>query len=416
MQWLYNISIQFVYFLLKIIAFFNEKIKLFIEGRKESFKKLSVISKCDKVFWIHAASLGEFEQGRPVLELLTQYYPNHKIVLTFFSPSGYQITKNYPYATVVCYLPFDTKKNMKRFVNLINPEIALLIKYEFWPNLLQQLQQNKVKTVLVSGIFRKNQIFFKSYGGFMRKKLKVFDYFFVQNQVSKKLLNTINFNNASVSGDTRFDRVFKIVQQSKCISFIETFINNSYTVVAGSTWKEDEALFINYINKYADAEQKFIIVPHLVNIGNIANLKEALSKKTLLFSETEKLNLKLTLPDYQVLIIDTVGILTKIYAYATVAYVGGGLRTGLHNILEPAAYGVPLVFGGRKYSKFKEATDLLKQKGAFSIVSNTDFNHTFTLLKNNENLRGKMGKINKQYIKNNLGASQKIIEYIKNSI
>ena len=412
MKFIYNLSIHFVYFLLKIIAFFNKKIHLFIEGRKESFNKLSILTEKDKVIWFHTASLGEFEQGRPILEALKIQYPNHKIVVTFFSPSGYEIRKKYTQAAIVCYLPFDTQKNMKRFVKILHPEIAIIVKYEFWPNLLDQLKQQKINTILVSGIFRENQLFFKKYGGFMRKKLTAFNHFFVQNKTSKALLNSANFTNVTVSGDTRFDRVYTILQQDNSLDFIKDFTNNTYTVIAGSTWKEDEELLVHYINEHASENEKFIIAPHTIHPEKIKELKASIAKKTVLYSEKNKLSLH----DFQVFIVYTIGILTKIYSYADVAYVGGGLATGLHNILEPATFGVPVIFGGNKYQKFKEACDLLQKGGASIVTDKKDLSDTLTTLKNNKVLRLSMGETNIQYIKHNIGATHKILDYIKDNL
>ncbi len=408
MIFLYNIIIHISYFFLKIIAFFNPKIKLFINGRKETFKKLNVITSTDKVFWIHAASLGEFEQARPIIERLKKEYTTHKIVVSFFSPSGYEIRKNYELADVVCYLPFDTKKKIKRFIHQIHPDIVIIIKYEFWPNLLNELKKANIKTVLVSAIFREDQLFFKSYGKWMRGFLNTFTHFFVQNTTSKNLLNSINFKNNTLSGDTRFDRVYEILKQNNTLDFVNEFKDNNYTVVAGSTWKEDEDLLVNYINTQISNKEKIIIAPHNINTIKIKELRNAILKKTILYSERNRVNLK----EYQVLIIDTIGILTKIYSYANAAYVGGGLATGLHNILEPATYGIPIVFGTNKHEKFKEAVDLINLGGSKGILNQEEFSGIFTDLKNNLELRINMGKINKNYVKNNIGATELVLNYV----
>lgn len=409
MSLLYNLLISIASILLPIVALFNKKIKLFVSGRKETFSKLASIKKEDNVVWIHAASLGEFEQARPIIEKLKVIYPTYKIVVTFFSPSGYEIRKNYTLADAVCYLPLDTKSHMKKFIKQVHPNLAIIVKYEFWPNLLQELQNNNTQTILVSGIFRKKQSFFKSYGNFMRNKLKAFDHFFVQNKESKELLNAINFSNVTISGDTRFDRVYEILQQDNSIDFIEEFKNNSYTLVAGSTWKEDEELIVNYINNHASDNEKFIIAPHNIKPNQIKELRTSILKKTILFSEKDNVNLK----EFQVFIIDTIGLLTKIYSYADIAYVGGGLATGLHNILEPATYGVPVVFGGNKYQKFKEATDLLSQGSATIVTNKKELSTTFVSVKNNDSLRAKMGSDNQSYIKSNVGATQTVLDYVK---
>ncbi|CAM1359694.1 3-deoxy-D-manno-octulosonic acid transferase [Tenacibaculum soleae] len=412
MKFLYNLLLFKATLSLPIIALFNKKIKLFYNGRKETFNKLSTINKTDKVIWFHAASLGEFEQGRPIIEKLKQQYKQHKIVVTFFSPSGYEIRKNYPLADVICYLPLDTKSNVKKFINQVHPEIAIIIKYEFWPNLLSELKKQQIKTILISGIFRKKQSFFKWYGNFMRNKLHAFDYFFVQNKNSKKLLSSININNATIAGDTRFDRVYDILQQNNELDFIAAFKNNNYTVVAGSTWKEDENFLVNYINNHASGNEKFIIAPHNINPKQIKELQQSITKKTILYSDKEATDLS----KYQVFIIDTIGLLTKIYSYADVAYVGGGLKTGLHNILEPATFGVPIIFGGNKYKKFQEAIDLLALGGVTIVTKNDEISSIFTTLKTNDDLRVKQGNINQQYITDNLGATKKIMDYLKKTL
>ncbi|TCI94203.1 3-deoxy-D-manno-octulosonic acid transferase [Tenacibaculum sp. M341] len=412
MIFIYNCVLHIAYFFLKIIAIFNPKIKLFVEGRKETFDKLKSINPTDSVFWIHAASLGEFEQARPIIERLKKQYPSYKIVVTFFSPSGYEIRKNYNLADTVCYLPFDTKKKVQQFIKHVHPKIAIIVKYEFWPNLLNELQRTNTKTILVSGIFRKDQLFFKKHGKWMRNFLTSFHHFFVQNTSSKELLENIDLRNTTVSGDTRFDRVFEILQQDNYIDFVEEFKDGNYTLVAGSTWSEDEELLVNYINDKATDSEKFIIAPHNINSVKIEELRNKILKKSILYSERNNVNLK----EYQVLIIDTIGLLTKIYSYANTAYVGGGLATGLHNILEPATYGVPVIFGGNKHTKFKEAIDLLDLGGSKAILNQEEFSSIFFELKKNLELRITMGEINKNYVKNNIGATDIVINYINQII
>lgn len=412
MKLLYNLLLFKASFVLPILALFSKKINLFVKGRKETLAKLSSLKKTDKTIWFHAASLGEFEQARPIIEKLkSDYKETYKIVVTFFSPSGYEIRKNYNLADVVCYLPLDRKSKVKKFVEIVNPTLAIFVKYEFWPNLLNELKEKETLTILVSGIFRKNQIFFKWYGGFMRKSLNAFHHFFVQDNSSKKLLQQLNFNNVTIAGDTRFDRVSKILEQDNSLDFIDEFKNNQYTIVAGSTWQEDEKLLVNYINNEASENEKFIIAPHNINQKNIYTLKKSILKKTVLFSEKTDKNLA----EYQVFIIDTIGILTKIYSYADITYVGGGLKTGLHNILEPATFGVPIVIGN-KYSKFKEAVDLVDLKGCISISNQKEFSAIFTKLKSEENYRKQKGNINKEYIQDNLGTTQLIMNYLKTQL
>ena len=407
MNFLYNILIFKASILLRFVALFNQKIKLFVTGRKETFHKLSILKKTDNVIWIHTASLGEFEQARSIIEKLKKQYKNYKTVVSFFSPSGYEIRKNYTLTDVVCYLPLDSKKNARKFIERVHPRIAIFVKYEFWPNLLNALNEKEIPTILVAGILRKNQLFFKWYGDFMRKSLQAFHHFFVQDKNSKELLQSIHFNNVTISGDTRFDRVFEILQQDNSLHFIDEFKNKQYTIVAGSTWKEDEKLLVNYINQSA-ADEKFIIAPHTIKQETIVALQKSINKKTVLFSAKADKNLQ----EYQVFIIDAIGILTKIYSVADAVYVGGGLKTGLHNILEPATFGVPVVIGNQ-FTKFKEAIDLVNLKGCISIANQKEFSSIFTRLKSDEEFRTSTGKINQKYIQNNVGATEIIMNYLE---
>lgn len=410
MQFLYNFLVFTTSLLLPIITLFNKKIKLFVDGRKETFSKIEAL-KGEDVIWFHTASLGEFEQARPLIEELKKTYHEYKILVTFFSPSGYEVRKNYNLADVICYLPLDSRSNAKKFLDIVNPKFVMFIKYEFWPNLLNELKLKEIPTILVSGILREKQLFFKSYGGFMRKSLQAFHHFFVQDENSKKLLNSINFENVSIGGDTRFDRVSKILEQDNSLDFIDEFKNNQYTIVAGSTWQDDEELLVNYINNNASEDEKFIIAPHNIRQEAILELQKSIHKKTVLFSGKFDKNLK----EYQVFIIDTIGILTKIYAAADLGYVGGGLKTGLHNILEPATFGIPVVIGN-KYEKFKEAVDLVKIGGCISIKNQEEFTANFISFKKDENFRKLTGVINKRYIKDHLGATKLVMNYLKDKM
>ena len=410
MYFIYNILILIVAFSLKIVAFLNKKINLFVEGRSLTFSKLTAaISKEDMVIWMHCASLGEFEQGRPIIEKLKVQYPTYKLVITFFSPSGYEIRKNYEVADVVCYLPLDSKKNAKQFLTVVHPSFAIFVKYEFWPNLLKELQNKQIKTILVSGIFRKDQVFFKWYGGWMRKSLTAFSHFFVQDKNSKELLESIHFQNITLSGDTRFDRVFEITKQNNTLDFIAEFKSNSYTLVAGSTWKEDEDLLVEYINNKASENEKFIIAPHNIKAKEIEELKNSIAKKTVLFSEKENKNLK----DFQVFIIDTVGILTKIYNYANIAYVGGGYtKSGIHNVLEPATFGVPIVIGPN-YQKFNEAIELVRNRACFVVDNSQKLSVLLDEFYQDKQKRDLAGSNALNYVINNTGATSKILNFIK---
>ncbi|WP_333810443.1 3-deoxy-D-manno-octulosonic acid transferase [Flavobacterium sp.] len=413
MLFLYNLVVIFASQLLKLVALFSPKMKLFIDGRKSVFQALaSKIQSSDKTIWFHAASLGEYEQGLPVIEAIKQQFPSHKIVVSFFSPSGYEVRKNNTVADVTVYLPLDTISNAKQFIELVHPEMAFFIKYEYWPNYLNELKKQQIKTYLISGILRENQAFFKWYGGFYRNALKTFDYFFVQNESSKKLLQSIGFNNVKVSGDTRFDRVVSILERDNSLDFIEQFKDNTTTIVIGSSWPKDESLLVNYINQSSD-DVKFIIAPHNIKSEQIQELKNAVSKKTILFSDVEK-RLIASLQENNVFIIDTIGILTKIYSYADIAYVGGGFgNPGVHNILEPATFGVPVVIGPN-YSHFAEATALVNMEGCISIQNQTQLNEAFDLLLHNEDERLEKGHICSTFVQMNKGATQTIMNYIIN--
>lgn len=403
----YNLLVHLAGFLLKIVALFSPKIKLFVEGRKTVFATLfSKISATDKTIWFHAASLGEYEQGLPVMEKIKEKFPNHKIIVTFFSPSGYEVRKNNTIADVTVYLPLDTKSNAQQFLKLTHPEMAFFIKYEYWPNYLNELQKQNVKTYLISGIFREKQVFFKWYGGFYRNALKSFHYFFVQNESSKKLLQSIGFNHVKVSGDTRFDRVVAILERNNSLDFIEQFKNDTTTIVIGSSWPKDEELLIQYINQSQGV--KFIIAPHNIKAEQIQQLKQSITKKTVLFSEKENQNLA----EFDVFIIDTIGILTKIYSYADIAYVGGGFgNPGVHNLLEPATFGVPIVIGPN-YTHFAEATALVNLNGCLSITNQSELKQAFDVLLQNEDERLEKGHICATFVQMNKGATDLILNHI----
>ena len=415
MLFLYNIITLLANQLLKLVALFSPKMKLFMVGRKSVFQTLAdKIKPSDKTIWFHAASLGEYEQGLPVIEAIKQQFPSHKIVVTFFSPSGYEVRKNNTVADVTVYLPLDTISNAKQFISLVHPEMAFFIKYEYWPNYLNELKKQQIKTYLISGILRENQAFFKWYGGFYRNALKTFDYFFVQNESSKTLLQSIGFNNVKVSGDTRFDRVVSILERDNSLDFIEQFKDNTTTIVIGSSWPKDENLLVNYINQSSD-NVKFIIAPHNIKSEQISNLKNQIQKKTILYSEKDEMLKQVQhdkIEDFQVFIIDTIGILTKIYSYADIAYVGGGFgNPGVHNILEPATFGVPVVIGPN-YSHFAEATALVNMEGCISIQNQTQLNEAFNLLLQNEDERLEKGHICSTFVQMNKGATQTIMNHI----
>ncbi len=397
-------------FFLKITALFSPKMKLFVDGRKVVFPVLEQkIKPTDKTIWFHAASLGEYEQGLPVIEKIKEQFPLHKIVVTFFSPSGYEVRKNNTVADVTVYLPLDTKKNAQQFLKLIHPDLVFFIKYEYWPNYLFELKKSNTKTYLISGILRKNQLFFKWYGGFYREALDAFTYFFVQNETSKKLLLQLGKTNVAVSGDTRFDRVGSILEKDNSLDFISDFKDNTLTIVVGSSWPKDEDLLVNFINSNT-FNIKFIIAPHNIKEEQIRNLKNSITKKTVLFSEKQGKQLA----DFDVFIIDTIGILTKIYSYADIAYVGGGFgNPGVHNVLEPATFGVPIIIGPN-YSHFAEATALVNMDACVSVTNQKELNEALENLIRNDDIRNEKGHMCSTFVKMNKGATAIILKNILN--
>ena len=406
MRFIYTIIVSIAGVLLQLIALFVPKIKLFVTGRQDVFLTLKTkINPNDKTIWFHAASLGEYEQGLPVIEKIKVKYPDHKIIVSFFSPSGYEVRKNNTVADATVYLPLDTIKNAKKFIQLAHPDLVFFIKYEFWPNYLNELKKQHIPTYLISGIFREKQAFFKWYGGFYKKALETFTYFFVQNEISIQLLHQLWKQNAIISGDTRFDRVASILEKDNSLDFIAAFKNGKTTIVAGSSWPKDEELLLNFINS-STADCKFIIAPHNIKLEQIQLLKNNCTKKVLLFSEKENKNSA----DYEVFIIDTIGILTKIYSYADIAYVGGGFgHPGVHNILEPATFGIPIVIGPN-YSHFAEATDLVNLKGCISIKNQEELNFNFQNLIEDKKTRRERGTICANFVQKNKGATHQIIK------
>ncbi len=404
---LYIIGIRLYIFLIRIFSLFNPKAKLFINGRKNTYTQIAQkINPNEKQIWFHFASLGEFEQGRPVLEKLKSLYPAKKIVVTFFSPSGYEIRKNYALADVF-YLPIDTAANAKRFIASINPEMAIFTKYEFWHFYFKELKDRHIPLYVISGIFRENQAFFKWYGGFYRNILKSVTYFFVQNKESENLLKSIGLNNVTINGDTRFDRVYENAQSPKQLSLIESFIGNSPTLICGSTWPEDEKILSALPEKYPN--WKFIIAPHEIHESHIESIEKQFSINSLRFSvfssSDQTLNAK-----HQTLIIDNIGMLSSLYQYGKVAYIGGGFGTGIHNTLEAAAFGLPVIFGP-KYDKFQEAKDLIAIGAAESISSVEELIRAFEGFIENKNAADQA----KRYVVDKKGATDQTISMITKS-
>lgn len=410
MYLLYDIVTEIVTFILKPISFFNAKIALGVNGRKNTFKKIeAAIQPTDKTMWFHCSSLGEYEQGLPVFKEAKKIFPDHKVVLTFFSPSGYEIRKNAEIADVVAYLPFDKKRYAKRFIKAVHPSLTIYVKYEIWPNMLNALKKTKSHSILISALFRTDQSLFKWYSTPGKLALYTFDHIFTQNESSKEILKDIlNYTNVTSAGDTRFDRVSNQLKIDNTLDFIADFKDDKLCVVIGSSWAEDETLFINYINN-APTHVKFIIAPHNINTQQIKQLEKSITKQTVLFSEKDGK----TLSDYDLFIIDTIGILSKIYNYADIAYVGGGMGSnGLHNTLEAAIFGVPIIIG-KNYSHFPEASQMIAQGSMFSVSNENEFKTRLDYLIDNSEVRQQLGQTNANYIEKNQGAVSIISDYIE---
>ncbi|MFC2100223.1 3-deoxy-D-manno-octulosonic acid transferase [Bacteroidota bacterium] len=407
MAFLYNLFIHLYHLSIHLTSLLNPKAKQWITGRKDLFNKLnSTIDPNAPIAWFHAASLGEFEQGRPVIEAYKKIYPEYKIMLTFFSPSGYNVRKNYEGADYIFYLPIDTRKNANRFISLIKPRIVFLIKYEYWYNYLSLLKKKQIPVYNLSANFRPNQYFFKWYGSWFRKMLKGITHIFVQNKQSKMLLNAYGFNNCTLSGDTRFDRVYEAAQHKQSFPLIEKFCDGSKVLLAGSSWPEDEALFYQLFKENI-SDLKIIIVPHEVHQEHINTIIGNLNNNYIKYSElTEEIA-----NPAQVLIIDTIGILLHLYQYATIAYIGGGFGKGIHNILEAATFGKPVIFGPN-YQKFEEAKSLIDLEGAFSVKNYSELKSKLNELLNDPNYYHKVSETCRNFILKNRGATERILGFI----
>lgn len=398
---LYNLFLILYKTAIRFASIWDGKARLWIDGRKQPIPNYT-----EKTIWMHCASLGEFEQGRTVLETIKKQYPQYKVVLTFFSPSGYTVRKNYPEADSVLYLPLDSPQNAKKFINAINPALVLWVKYEYWYYHLTELQKNNIPVILVSGIFRPNQPFFKWYGKLWKKMLQRFSVLFVQNEKSLELLKEHGLNeNAIISGDTRFDRVSDILKNPQPNEKVEKFCGSDSVIVAGSTWEEDQEVLAHYVHLRPDV--KFIIAPHEVDEDNILDVLKQFPD-ALRFTKWNGND-----TDAHVLIIDNIGMLSRLYKYATIAYIGGGFRdSGIHNTLEAAVYGIPVVFGP-VYEKFKEAVELIDVGAAVSIESAIELEETFNDFLNNAHKITMAGSAAKEYVSDNKGASKIILDYIQ---
>ena len=407
---LYNIGISAYKLAVRLASVKNRKARLLLEGQSRTFSYLREhLHPAGGYIWIHASSLGEFEQGRPLIEKIKREQPGARILLTFFSPSGYEVRKNFSMVDTVVYLPFDLPGNVKRFLDLVKPSVAIFVKYEFWGNYLSALKRRGIPTHIISAIFRPDQIFFKPWGGLFRKMLKCFNTLFVQNEQSRELLAGIGVKNVVVAGDTRFDRVADVYAAAKEFPLVAKFVEKAkFTLVMGSSWPPDEDIVIPYFN--AHCEMKLIIAPHEFDRHRLHVLMSKLARPTRFYSEATAKNIE----SADCLIIDSFGLLSSLYRYGQAAYVGGGFGSGIHNINEAAVYSIPVIFGP-KHHKFQEASDLIALDGAMSINDADSFSAAMDPLLENEPLRVKCGSTAGEYIQSHLGGTQLIYDHIFNS-
>jgi len=399
MKVLYNLGIHIFSLLAYLIAPFNSKASLWVKGRKNWERKISEkIKPGDRTIWMHCASLGEFEQGRPVIEAIKEEKPEYKIVLSFFSPSGYEIRKNYEKADCICYLPSDTPGNASKFIGLVRPEKVIFVKYEFWNNYISELYREQIPLYLISGIFRQGQHFFKWYGAFFRTMLEKFERIFVQDQKSSDLLATIGIERVTLAGDTRFDRVVQIARTARKIYQLEQFRGNEKLFLAGSSWRQDEEIIAEYINMFPH-RMKWVFAPHEIDKANIDRLEKLFKVKCVRFSEFGDAR-----DDARVMIIDNIGMLSSAYSYAYIAAIGGGFGKGIHNILEPACWGIPVVFGPN-FEKFREAVDLKNRGGAETFTTEDGFKKILDLWLSDEKYYTSCAKEAAKYVKENTGAT-----------
>ena len=402
---MYSFAIYLYMFCAHIVALFNKKAKQMTQGQKNTWRILREQISNDNFVWFHAASLGEFEQGRPLMERLRREHPEKKILLTFFSPSGYEVRKDYKGADVVCYLPFDTPLNARKFIKLARPEAAFFIKYEFWRNYIEILHKKEIPIYSVSSIFRENQIFFRWYGRKYARCLNRITHLFVQNEKSRELLSTIGVTDVTIVGDTRFDRVIDIMNAAKPLPLVEKFADGARVFVAGSSWQPDEDIIIPYFN--AHPELKIVLAPHVVSEDHLKEIESKLKRPFVRYTEANEESVAKA----DCLIINCYGLLSSIYRYATVAYVGGGFGVGIHNVPEAAVYGVPVIIGPNN-KKFQEAQALLRNGGCREIQNAEDFNRLMDLFLSNETELSKAGKSAGEYIGQNAGAADIIFKHI----
>lgn len=403
---LYDLAIAIYDLLIHLAALFSRKPRKMLKGHWVVYELLrQQLEEGRPYIWFHAASLGEFEQGRPLMEQIRARYPHYGILLTFFSPSGYEVRKNYRGADVVCYMPFDKPRNVRKFLDIVNPCMAFFIKYEFWKNFLDELHKRNIPVYSVSSIFRRGQIFFKWYGGTYRRVLRDFAHLFVQNERSKRYLAKIGVNHATVVGDTRFDRVLQIRGEAKDLPLVEAFKNNTMTFVAGSSWQPDEDLFIEYFNNHL--EVKLIIAPHVIDENHLVEIIRKLKRPYVRYTRADEHNIRKA----DCLIVDCFGLLSSIYRYGEIAYIGGGFGVGIHNTLEAAVYGIPVIFGP-KYQKFQEAVQLIEARGGYSIKSFEELKELLDRFLTDETFLHEAGRNAGNYVIDNAGATDKILGMI----
>ena len=403
---IYNLSILFYGLAVRLASLFNNKAKQFIEGRKNIFTQLTESLKDNNadLVWFHCASLGEFEQGRPVMEAYRKVHPQHKILVTFFSPSGYELRKNYDGADFIFYLPLDTAKNARLFLDIVKPSLVIFVKYEFWHHYLSETKNRQIPLVCISAVFHAKQRFFKSSGGFFRETLSLFDHIFVQNEASKKLLKDINIEKVSVAGDTRFDRVVETVSNPQHFPLIEKFSENHMTVIIGSCWPADMQYLFPIINTSENI--RFIIAPHDVSENSVRQIEKGLNKAHCRITNMNRE----AIDSSEVIIINTIGMLSSLYQYGQFAYIGGAFGDGLHNILEAVTFGLPVIFGNNNLEKFPESLALIKKGGAFAFTQQQEVDTYFAKLSQDEAFRNKAALQCKAYIEENTGATAKIME------
>ncbi len=410
MKYLYNILLQVSGKLLGLFGnFFGQKVRYFATGQKQLFPKLKAcLQSGKKNIWFHVSSLGEYEQALPLIEKIRQQHSDYQIILTFFSSSGYEVKKDKTPADCVSYLPIDTRRNVKKFLDLVQPSAVFFVKYDLWPNYLHELKNRQIKTYLISGLFAKNHPFFKAYNPWLKDSLQAINHFFVQDVNSKKVLHQQGFQNITVTGDTRFDRVYQIAQTTQSYDFVKNFKQDKLLLIAGSTWPKDEDLLAQYINE-SPHDFKIIIAPHEVNDAHIDEIEKKLQVSTIRYSGIEK-NTKFT--DCKVLILNTIGLLNKIYADADMVYIGNGFGKSIHNIQEPAVFGVPIITGPH-IDKFKEAVDLKMLGGLVSIQNYAELQNILDNLIQNPDLREQKARITKEYALKNVGATDKIMKHLE---